>query len=87
MDFIEAILKAYNPNAIYNLRTLLCYQGVQVKKDKRVTIIRSLYNIIQEEDQIKQTKEEILDQVKAIKELFTSSKLNAIASLIPNLLN
>ena len=24
-DFTEAILKAYNPNAIYNLRTLLCY--------------------------------------------------------------
>ena len=24
-DFIEAILKACNPNAIRNLRTLLCY--------------------------------------------------------------
>ena len=33
------------------------------------------------------TKEEILDQVKATKELFTSPKLNRIASLIPNLLN
>ena len=49
-DFTEAILKAYNPNTIRNLRTLLRYQGVQVKKDKRVTIIQSLYNIIQEEN-------------------------------------
>jgi len=27
-DFTEAILKAYNPTAIYNLRTLLRHQGV-----------------------------------------------------------
>ncbi len=33
------------------------------------------------------TKKEILDQFNTIKELFTSSKLNVIASLIPNPLN
>ena len=36
---------------------------------------------------MEQTKEEILDQVKATNKLFTSPKLNSIASLIPNLLN
>jgi len=61
MDFTEAILKAYNPTAIYNLQTLLRHQGVWVKKDKRVTVTRSLYNTIQEEDQMEWTKEEILD--------------------------
>jgi len=39
MDFIEAILKAYNPTTIRNLRTLLRHQGVWVKKDKRVTVV------------------------------------------------
>ena len=33
------------------------------------------------------TKEEILDQVKVIKELFTFSKLNGIAGIIPDLFN
>jgi len=33
------------------------------------------------------TKEEILDKYNTIKELFTSSKLNIIAGLIPNPLN
>ena len=33
------------------------------------------------------TKEEILDQFNTTKKLFTSSKLNVITSLIPNLLN
>ena len=33
------------------------------------------------------TKEEILDQFNTTKELFTSSKLNIITSLIPNPLN
>ena len=33
------------------------------------------------------TKEEILDQFNTIKELFTSSKLNIIVSLIPDPLN
>jgi len=33
------------------------------------------------------TKEEILDQFQETKELFTSSKLNIIAGLIPNPLN
>ena len=33
------------------------------------------------------TKEEILDQVKETNKLFTSSKLNRIASLVPDLLN
>ena len=36
---------------------------------------------------MEQTKKEILDQVKAIKELFTSFKFNKITSLIPNLFN
>ena len=36
---------------------------------------------------MEQTKEEILDQVKATNKLFTSSKLNRIAGLIPDLLN
>ena len=49
-DFMEAILKACNPTAIHNLWTLLRYQGVWVEKDKRVTVARSLYNTIQEED-------------------------------------
>jgi len=33
------------------------------------------------------TKEEILDEYNTTKELFASSKLNIIASLIPNPLN
>ena len=36
---------------------------------------------------MEQTKEEILDQVKSTNKLFTSSKLNKIAGLIPNILN
>ena len=36
---------------------------------------------------MEQTKEEILDEIKAINKLFTSFKLNKITSLIPNLLN
>ena len=36
---------------------------------------------------MEQTKEEILDQVKAINKLFAFPKLNGITSLIPNLLN
>jgi len=43
--------------------------------------------VIHKEDQIEWTKEEILDEYNTTKELFTSSKLNIIASLIPNPLN
>jgi hypothetical protein len=46
-----------------------------------------LYNTIYKKDQTERTKEEILDQVKATKELFTSFKLNRIAGLIPDPLN
>ena len=49
-DFTEAIFKACDFAVIYNLQTLLRYQGVWVKKDKRVTIARSLYNTIHEKD-------------------------------------
>ena len=84
---MEATFKAYSLITIYNLQTLLRYQGVQVKKDKQVTITQSLYNTLCKEDQTEQTKEEILDQVKATKELFTSSKLNGITGLIPDLFN
>ena len=36
---------------------------------------------------MEQTKEEILDQFNTTKKLFTFSKLNVIASLIPDPLN
>jgi hypothetical protein len=49
-DFMEAIFKAYDLTAIYNLRTLLYNQGVWV--NKRVTIARSLYDTLYKEDQI-----------------------------------
>jgi hypothetical protein len=45
-DFTEATFKACDRIALYNLRTLLRHQGVWVKKDKRVTVARSLYNTI-----------------------------------------
>ena len=87
MDFTEAVFKACKLITLRNLRTLLYNQGVQVKKDKRVTIVQSLYNILYKKDQAEQTKEEILDQYNTTKELFSCSKLNIIASLIPNPLN
>jgi hypothetical protein len=80
-DFTEAILKACNPTAIRNLRTLLRHQGVWVERDKRVTVARSLYNTIQEEDQTEWTKEQILDHIKT-NDLFASFKLNRISGLI-----
>ena len=86
MDFIEATFKACSLITIRNLRTLLRNHGVWVKKDKRVTIARSLYNIIYKEDQTEQTKEEILDHIKT-SGLFASFKLNRISSLIANLFN
>ena len=49
-DFMEAIFKAYNPTTIYNLQTLLRHQGIEVKRDKHVTIIQFLYNIIYKKD-------------------------------------
>ena len=36
---------------------------------------------------MEQTKEEILDQVNTKNKLFTSSKFNKIANLIPDILN
>lgn len=72
---------------ICNLRTLLRNYGVWVKKDKHVTVARSLYNVIHKEDQTEWTKKEILDQFNTTKELFASSKLNIIAGLIPDPLN
>jgi hypothetical protein len=86
-DFTEAIFKACNPTTIRNLRTLLRNQGVWVERNKRVTVAQSLYNTIHEKDQTEWTKEEILDQFQETKELFASSKLNIITSLIPNPLN
>ena len=47
-DFIEATFKACDCIALYNLQTLLCYQGVWV--NKQVTIVQSLYNTLCEED-------------------------------------
>ena len=61
-DLIEAIFKAYNPTTICKLRTHLRNQGVWVKRNKRVTVIQSLYNTIHKKDQTEWTKEEILDQ-------------------------
>ena len=87
MDFIEAIFKACKLTVTRNLQTFLCNQGVQVKKDKRVTVARSLYNTLYEENQTKQTKEELLDQYNTTKELFASPKLNVIAGLIPGPFN
>ena len=87
MDFIKAIFKACKLSVIYNLRTFLRDQGVWVERNKRVTIIQALYNIIHKEDQMEWTKEEILDQVNTINKLFAFSKLNKIAGLIPNILN
>jgi len=46
VDFMETTFKAYKLTAIYNLQSFLCNQSVWVKKDKRVTIIQSLYNIL-----------------------------------------
>jgi hypothetical protein len=86
-DFTEAIFKECNPTTIRNLRTLLRNQGVWVKRNKWVTVARSLYNIIYEEERTEWTKEEILDKYNTTKELFASSKLNIITSLIPNPLN
>ena len=86
-DFTEATFKACNPATIRNLRTLLRYQGVWVKMDKRATIAQSLYDILCKEDQMEWTIEEILDQVKATSRLFASPKLNRIAGLIPDILN
>ena len=71
---------------IRNLQTLLRNYGVWVKKDKQVTIARSLYNTLCKEDQTEWTKEQILDDVE-FNRSFASFKLNRIASLIPNLLN
>ena len=51
-DFTETIFKACNPVTIRKLRTLLRDQGVWVEKDKQVTIIRSLYNILRKKDQM-----------------------------------
>ena len=47
-DFIEAIFKACDYIAIYNLWTLLRHQGVWV--NKQVTITQSLYDTLCEED-------------------------------------
>ena len=49
-DFIEATFKAYSIIPVRNLQNLLRYYGVQVKKDKQVTIARSLYNILYKEN-------------------------------------
>ena len=59
IDFIETIFKNYKLTTIYNLQTLLYNQGVQVIKDRRITIAWSLYNTIYKEDLIEQNKEEI----------------------------
>ena len=56
-DFTEATFKAYSIIPIRNLRNLLCYYSIQVKKDKQVTIAQSLYNTLYKENQTKQTKE------------------------------
>ena len=85
-DFTEAILKTCNPTAIRNLRTLLRDQGVWVVRDRRITIARSLYNTLCEEDPTEWTKEEIQEQIKATRP-FTSFKLNRISGLITNPLN
>ena len=38
-DFMEALFKTYKLTTIYNLQTLLYNQGVQVKRNKRVTVV------------------------------------------------
>ena len=85
-DFTEAIFKTYKLTTIRNLQTLFYNSGVQVKKDKRVTIARSLYDILRKEDQTEWTKEQILDYIKT-SGLFTSFKLNRISGLIDDLFN
>ena len=84
IGFIKAIFKTYK--GICDLWTLLCDQGVQIIRDRRITITQSLYNTLYKEDLIEQSKEEILDYIKA-KGLFSSFKLNRLSSLITNLLN
>ena len=86
-DFTEATFKACSIIPVHNLRTLFCDQGVQIKKDKRVTIARSLYNTLCEKDPTEWTKEQILDQVQETNKFFASSKLNKITSFVPNILN
>ena len=50
IDFTEATFKACSIIPVRNLQNLLYYYGVQVKKDKQVIIIQSLYNILYKED-------------------------------------
>ena len=79
VDFTEATFKACDRIALYNLRTLLRNQGVQV--NKQVTIIQSLYDILCKEDQTEWTKEEILDHINT-NGFFAAFNLNRISGLI-----
>jgi hypothetical protein len=85
-DFTEAVFKACNLTAVRNLRTLLRNQGVWVARDRRITIARSLYDTLCEEDPTEWSKEEIQEHIKA-SGLFSSFKLNRISGLIADPLN
>ena len=73
--FTEEILKNYNQPNIRKLRTFLRNRSVQVLKVKQTTVVRSLYNILQEKDQIEQSKAEIVEHI-ATAGPFNSNKIN-----------
>jgi hypothetical protein len=71
----EEILKGCSQPTIRKLRTFLRHQGVWIAKDKHITVARSLYNTLHEEDQAQWSKEDILEHIKT-NGPFNSYKLN-----------
>jgi hypothetical protein len=80
-DFTEPIFKTCNLTDVRNLRTLLRNQGVWVARDRRITVARSLYNTLCEEDPTEWSKEETLEHVRTIGP-FASFKLNRISGIM-----
>ena len=80
-DFIEAVFKTCNPINIRNLQTLLRHQGIQVLRDRNVTIPWALYNILREEDPVEWSREDILEHIKG-SGLFASFKLNRLSGIV-----
>ena len=73
--FTEEILKNCNQPNIRKLRTFLRNRGVQVLKVKQTTVARSLYNTLQERDQIEQSEAETVEHI-ATAGPFNSNKIN-----------
>ena len=65
IDFTETQFQLANKDCVRNLRDFLCANGVYVHRQARVSMVKELFKVLQEDNPHEWTDDEIQNQIKS----------------------